>query len=133
MATIEATIIVYTGEFGVLSLPIEVTATGGPVTGVISTAIHVTALDSAVYHPSPGERVVWRPVVMVGGVDVSARLIGSVEVEGEEDVARTARFSYAPAAGAVSLDALDDAVVTIDFRCGWAVPGCQPVYLRGVW
>jgi hypothetical protein len=43
----------------------------------------------------------WRPKVLLGGVDISSRIIGALDIEYEEGAASTATCAYIPADGAV--------------------------------
>lgn len=64
--------------------------------------------------------VKWYATVIVGGVDVSARLTGTCRVSGGEDAARLLSFSVIPASPA-ELAGYDSAAVTLDvtlFRTG---------------
>lgn len=66
----------------------------------------------------------WAVSVRLGGVDVSARLTGTVTVEAEEDSARVANFSLTvPAGTAITIRAWFGQTVTIDFiRSAGGVP-----------
>lgn len=65
--------------------------------------------------PSAAQAMAWRPVVRLGGAEVSARLTGTIEVEIEENAARVASFSLAPASGAVAVTDWVGKPVEIDF------------------
>lgn len=65
--------------------------------------------------PSSSSAIAWRPVVRLGGVDVSARLTGTIEVEIEENAARVASFSLIPTSGAVAVTDWVGKTVEIDF------------------
>ena len=65
--------------------------------------------------PSSAAALAWRPVIRLGGVDVSARLTGSIEIEIEENAARIASFALAPVAGAVPITDWVGKPVEIDF------------------
>ncbi len=70
----------------------------------VSVPIQQNIWDDASFIPSgPGETKLWRPIVLLGGVDVSARLTGSVRVEAEEGTARIAEFSTRPFSGVIDL------------------------------
>ncbi len=56
----------------------------------------------------------WRPVVTLGGVDVSARLTGEIRIEAGEGEARIASFVMRPAPGPLTLPDWTGAAVTID-------------------
>ena len=57
----------------------------------------------------------WDVSIVLGGVDVSARLVGSVRVDGEEGAARLAEFGLVPFSGAVSPLSWTGSLVRIDF------------------
>lgn len=57
----------------------------------------------------------WRPVVTLGGVDISVRLVGEIEVIATEGEARIAAFSFLPLAGVVQPAQWVGRRVTIDF------------------
>lgn len=59
---------------------------------------------------------VWAVQVTVGGVDVSARVTGRVEVEADEGAARIAHVALAPAGVTVALASLARQAVTIGFQ-----------------
>lgn len=65
--------------------------------------------------PSAAQAMAWRPVVRLGGADVSAGLTGTIEVEIEENAARVASFSLAPASGPVAVTDWVGKPVEIDF------------------
>lgn len=60
----------------------------------------------------------WACKVLLGGVDVSARLTGRVEIDGEEGAARIAIFTVLPADGTIEPAAWGGAAVQIDYRSG---------------
>lgn len=98
-----------------LGLRIKVFKRVSPVLGL---AINVTG---PVVLPSPpaGAGVapdVWAVQVTVGGVDVSARVTGRVEVEADEGAARIAHVALAPAGVTVALASLARQAVTISFQ-----------------
>lgn len=59
---------------------------------------------------------VWAVQVTLGGVDVSARVTGRVEVEADEGAARIAHVALAPAGVTVALASLARQAVTISFQ-----------------
>lgn len=68
-----------------------------------------------------GHYVGWSLTVMIGAVDVSARLSGTMQISGGEESARTAQFSVTPLSAAELL-AYESAAVTVDitvFRLGY--------------
>jgi hypothetical protein len=66
----------------------------GPISLGITLLGSVTAAAAA-------DSVLWQPVVVVGGVDLSARLYGEITIEREEDASAIAELSYLALAGAV--------------------------------
>lgn len=83
----------------------------GTVTPVLGLALTVNAASAA---PVAGETYVWAAKVVLAGVDVSARLTGQIEIDADEDSARTARVSLAPAGGALAMVSLAKALIAID-------------------
>lgn len=62
------------------------------------------SVSAPVVAPVVGEApFVWGAQVVMGGVDVSARLTGQVQIDAEENAARIAHFSLAPAGAIVAL------------------------------
>ena len=80
-----------------------------PATPAASTALQVSVV---VPGASPAK---WRAVVLLGGMDISARLTGVIEVEATEGAARIAEFSMVPPAGVVTPPDWVGQRVTIDF------------------
>lgn len=78
-----------------ITLPLRITI-ASPVDIELPTLI--TLLSSTVTSPAR-----WRPVVTLGGVDVSERLVGQIDVEAAEGEARIATFSMRAAAGTLLL------------------------------
>ena len=72
----------------------------------------VSVADARVFDSSVG-KITWSARVVVGGVDISSRLDGSLRIEAVEDAARIASFSLIPISNA-QLAALAGAVVSID-------------------
>ncbi len=89
-----------------IALPLRVTMAAAHD---VSLPVRVTMVEPLTESPPR-----WRPVVTLGGVDVSARLVGQIEVEATEGEARIARFSLAPAPGAIVLPQWSGQPVTID-------------------
>lgn len=88
-------------------------------TGTAAFAGQIAVVNPLVFDSSAGY-VAWYPSVVIGGVDVSARLTGALQITAGEDAARVASFSVIPASAA-QLSAFDSAIVTIDltlFRTG---------------
>lgn len=82
----------------------------------VSVSIQQSVWDDASFIPSAaGETKLWRPVVTLGGIDVSVRLTGSVRVEAEEGTARIAEFSTRPFSGVIDLLDWVGQPVTIDY------------------
>lgn len=78
-------------------------------TGSAQAGLSIVTLDAA----NRAER--WRVAVYLDGVDVSARLTGSVRVEAEEDTARIAECTLRPASGPASLFDYLGARLDIDY------------------
>ncbi len=85
----------------VISLPITV-AVSAPA--VVALPLVVTVVDADAlggldgaggWAAAPDGQ--WRPVVMLGGVDISARLLGEVTVTHADDAAAVASFAFVPA------------------------------------
>lgn len=87
-------------------------AGGTTETGTVSLALAVDVFDPAVFDASGGW-VASLSSVVVGSVDVSANLTGSVEIRAEEDSARIATLSVKPDS-VTELDGYDSAAITID-------------------
>jgi hypothetical protein len=92
-----------------IALPIEITVIAArdivlPLRVTIASPIDITLpsiitlLSSTVTSPAR-----WRPVVTLGGVDVSERVVGQIDVEAAEGEARIASFSMRAAAGTLLL------------------------------
>lgn len=99
----------------VLPLAIRVFERVLPVLGLAITVSGPVVLPA----PPDGAGVppdVWDVVVVVAGVDVSARVTGRVEVEADEGAARIAHVALAPAGVTVALASLARAPVQISFR-----------------
>lgn len=84
-------------------------ALGAPAS--VSLGWPVSAIDPAVvagldgaggWAPAPDGR--WQAVVVLGDDDISARLVGEIDVACADDEARTAQFSFKPAAAIQPLD-----------------------------
>ena len=58
----------------------------------------------------------WKPKVVLDGTDISAKLIGALEIESEEMAAPIASFSFIPAAGSVDPLAWVGKTVTISWQ-----------------
>ncbi|MDZ7735894.1 MAG: hypothetical protein U5P41_07190 [Gammaproteobacteria bacterium] len=58
----------------------------------------------------------WSAQVFLGGEDISARLVGTVDIAAEEGMARTAVFRWHPEPGVVDPSAWQDLDVSIDYR-----------------
>ncbi len=75
----------------------------------IALPLIITVQSSTITSPAR-----WRPVVTLGGVDVSARLTGEIRIEAGEGEARIASFVMRPAPGPLTLPDWTGAAVTID-------------------
>lgn len=58
----------------------------------------------------------WGIEAVVAGQDISSRIIGSIDVDAEEGVARTSKFSIVPNAGTIELDSWVGAPVFINYQ-----------------
>ncbi len=103
-----------------VSLPVRVTMAAQ---GTIAMPLRVSMVEAqdvslpvrvTMVEPLTASPALWRPVVTLGGVDVSERLTGEIEVEAVEGEARIARFSLAPAPGVILLPQWSGQPVTID-------------------
>ena len=63
-----------------------------------------------------GSAVVWGARILLGGVDVSARITGQINVEAEEGAAAVAHFALAPAGQVVSMASWARKPVVIDLE-----------------
>lgn len=86
----------------VLSLPLRITVS---VPSVLSLPLVVRVVDAAATGGLDGvggwaaaPAGTWRPVVTLGGSDISARLIGEVSVTHADDAAAVASFAFVPIA-----------------------------------
>lgn len=79
----------------------------------VPLAVSVSALGGA---PAAGDCVRWGARVLLGGVDVSARLTGEINVEFEEGAAAVAHFALAPEGRAVALATLARLPVVIELE-----------------
>jgi len=99
---------------GSVSIPIQQIVTS--IATSLSVSIQQNIWNDASFIPSgPGESKLWRPVVTLGGTDVSARLTGVVRVEAEEGTARIAEFSTRPFSGVIDLLDWVGQTVMIDY------------------
>lgn len=96
----------------VAALPMSVSVVA-PI-GIYSQTLGLSVFvaDSRVFDSAVGA-VSWALRVVIGGVDVSARLTGEIRIDAEEDSARVATLSLIPSAGD-QLSALECAEVLID-------------------
>lgn len=86
-----------------------VTVQASDGTDAVQQPITVTVLEVII-------PVYWRPSVIVGAVDMSARIFGDVDVDETEDGARVASFSLMPFSGAILPYDFIGQSVTIDFN-----------------
>lgn len=105
----------------VTRFPLAVTVSA-PVGTLYSLSVRVAAATPAAAFPlavhvfTPGASPArWRPVVTLGGVDVSARITGVISVEAGESEARIASFSVVPSSGTITPADWVGKRVTIDF------------------
>lgn len=68
-----------------------------PEIGYATLGIQVAVVNPDVFLSAPGG-LHWLPVVVLGGVDISARLSGQIKISAAEDSARVASLSYQPVA-----------------------------------
>lgn len=115
------------GEQGVAlaDLALIVGALGAAVAAVRvevgTTAVAIAPLSVWVHPVGVDASVWWDCSVTVGGVDVSARVLGEVEVEAEAGVARLAHFRLAPTSDPLALFSVGADLVVIAYR----PPGSQ--------
>jgi hypothetical protein len=100
----------------------------GPYIKTISVPFHVNiptavATISCPFHVygdlttvATADFVQWRPKVVLDGTDISAKLIGALEIESEEMAAPIASFSFIPASGSVDPLAWVGKTVTISWQ-----------------
>ena len=75
-----------------------------PITFRVYAAVTGPTLPVVIYGnqaASLGDYATWKPKCVLDGTDISAKLIGGIDVEFDEQAAPVARFSLIPAAGAV--------------------------------
>lgn len=88
-------------------------------TGVASFGIAISVVSPLIF--AAGQHSIsWYVTVVIGGVDVSARLSGAIRISAAEDSARVASLSVIPASAA-ELEAYEGQAATIDvtlFRTG---------------
>jgi hypothetical protein len=89
---------------GSISAPIAVSVAD---TGSISAPVSINVLNTL-------ETTTWTAQVMLGGVDVSANLTGTISWDAEEGASRVADFTLRPAAGSVSPTTWTGQEVSID-------------------
>lgn len=92
---------------------------GGVDTGAATAGLSISVVSQLVFSSSSGS-ISWAPLVVVGAVDVSARLSGSLKISAAEDSARVATLTLIPASAA-DLAGYEGQAVTIDvtlFRTG---------------
>lgn len=95
-----------------IAAPLAIAVTGAyTISAPIAVAIELPGLFVA-GHANYAPR--WRLAVSVGGVDMSARLTGTLTVRLEESAARVAEFALLPNAGAIALYQWAAQAVTID-------------------
>lgn len=91
----------------------------------------ITVSDVLEAPQAGGDAYVWSARVTLGGVDVSARLTGEIEVEAEENAARVAHFSLAPGGVSIALANLARQPVVIEqvrFDAGGARVGLYRLF-----
>lgn len=93
------------GEFGTATLPIALSVIpAGLLSGVESIGIG-----------QGGDAAVWTAIVKIDDVDVTARVVGDIQVEANEGAARIANFTFRPANGTtVDLSSWTARAVTIE-------------------
>lgn len=88
-------------------------------TGTASAGLSISVVSPLVFSSASGS-IRWLPTVVIGAVDVSARLTGAMKVSAAEDSARVASLTLIPASAA-DLDSYEGKSITIDvtlFRTG---------------
>ncbi len=91
----------------------------------------ITVSDVLEAPQAGGDAYVWSARVTLGGVDVSARLTGEIQVDAEENAARVAHFSLAPGGVSISLASLARQPVIIEqvrFDAGGARVGLYRLF-----
>lgn len=81
-------------------------------TGTAGFGLSVQVYDATVFSTTEGY-IASDVTIRIGGVDVSAQKLGSIQIEASEDAARIASFSLIPASVA-ELESYDSASVTLD-------------------
>ena len=97
---------------GVAVAPIEIEVFGE---GNAVAPLEIVVFDADDFLPTGGETYCWDAEVILDGVDVSASLLGEIQVEAEENVARVAHFTLRPAVGPIELTDWVGADVQISF------------------
>jgi len=112
-------------ESGTISAVIEqnITATTGILSAVIQNDIYevgsiskqITQVIYGLVNGLPKKPVVWQAFVLLGSLDVSANLTGSIIIDAEEGTAKVASFTLKPSLGVVDLTQWVNQPVTISF------------------
>lgn len=92
---------------------------GGVETGIVTVGLSISVVSPLVFSSASGS-ISWAPTVIIGALDVSARLSGSLKISAAEDSARVATLDLIPASAA-DLDGYEGQAITIDvtlFRPG---------------
>lgn len=103
--------------FGTAAITVLISCQGVPSTA----ALGVPVMQRAGLGLTPHEASAWSVVVILGGEDVSGRIIGDIVIEAEEGAARLADFALAIAPTTpIVLSAFTGRSVTIDYTDGGA-------------
>ena len=78
------------------------------VTGAINIGLQQSSYD-------PADNLIWRLIVVLSGIDISASITGSWRVDAREGSARIAEFSMMPALGAIDPTDWVRQPVTLDY------------------
>lgn len=97
---------------GEASMTLEVVVFG---VGDAVAPLEIIVFDADDFLPGPGDTYCWEAEVILNGVDVSASLLETLEVEAEEGAARIANFTLLPAMGIIELTDWVGAPVQISF------------------
>lgn len=104
------------GAQGVGGKVVLTTASGGTsLVPYAAPTITSPMPEPAVPASISGLAISWKLSVFLGGVDISARLTGSVSIDAEENAAAVAVFSVRPAGGSINPYEWVKAPVTIDY------------------
>lgn len=108
------------------SLPVTVAVTPIPFTSSLPLRVNVKGVYTSSVplsvnvfdpnHATPGSATFWDALVILKGTDVTSSLTGTITVDAEEAMARTAEFTLRPTAGLIDITQWVSAPVTIVYR-----------------